>query len=93
MHAAGGGVVGFALSVTTLALLAALEEMKENGDFAYVESVRAILRPREVGTFLELFGSLTVGIISGLFVAAVVAVRHGDTAGGMGADEIEGPER
>jgi len=82
VHAAGGAVVGFALSVAAMALLRGLEPLRTGGAIEFVAPLLALVVPESVPAALRLSGAVVAGLLFGLLTAAVFAARHG-----MGAED------
>jgi len=71
----GRGVAGATIGAAIAAcLLAALPWLKGEG---FVTTLAAIVRPVDLGAWLQLAGVVAFGAIAGLFTAATAAARHG----------------
>lgn len=73
----GGLLIGASVFVLT-ALLAALKTMREaNAPFDLAGAMWRVARPVAITDWVQLFGIVVFTVFGGLFVAAVVAARHG----------------
>lgn len=73
-----GGVVGVVLAVVSLLTLEALNAFGDpEATFHLAATLHDLLAPAELTDWLQVAGALTFGAVSGLFVAAVAAARHG----------------
>jgi PAT family beta-lactamase induction signal transducer AmpG len=71
----GRGIAGAAIGAAVAAcLLAALPWLKGDG---FTPTLAAIVRPVDLGAWLQLAGVVSFGAIAGLFTAATAAARHG----------------
>lgn len=77
----GGGVTGLALGGVCIASLAALKANRTRlaSGFPLGTELIALVRPADVGGWLQLSGLLIFATISGLCTAAVFAARHAGT--------------
>ena len=73
-----GGLAGF---VVALGIVVAISLLEGPG-----ESLRSILLPHDFAGCVQLLGCIVVGVVGGLFTAAVTAARHGMTGA---LDEVE----
>lgn len=84
-----GIVGGLAIGVATFlftAILAALKTMRETKTaFDLGAAVRQVAQPVAITDWVQLFGIAVFAVVGGLFVAAIVAARHG-----LGRTEAEG---
>ena len=77
-----GGAVGAGLGGLTVAFLTALRGLKDhpkdpNGGFDLATPLGHLIRPASQSDWITTLGLLVFGAACGLFVAAVVAARHG----------------
>jgi PAT family beta-lactamase induction signal transducer AmpG len=81
VRALAGGLAGFLVALAVVVSLGLLEGLGAapvaRADVAGL--VRSILVPHEFADLMQLFGCIEVGVVSGLFTAAVIAARHGMT--------------
>ena len=87
----GGLLIGAAAFVFT-ALLAALKTMREaqGAGFDMGPAMWQVARPVAITDWVQLFGIVVFAVAGGLFVAAIVAARHG--AGSAAAQEAGAAE-
>jgi PAT family beta-lactamase induction signal transducer AmpG len=85
-----GGAIAIAASGLLVATLGALKAMRSdpNAGFALGPALATLAHPRAAGDWVGLVGLVAVGILSGLFTAAVAAARHGEREPGLEPDEI-----
>lgn len=81
----GGIAIGVGAFLLT-ALLAALKTMRETkSPFDLGAAVRQVAQPAAITDWVQVFGIAVFAVVGGLFVAAIVAARHG--AGSEAAHE------
>lgn len=71
-----GGLVAFALALSIMATLGALETVRQEGRFDLLDQTRGILVPDGAGGAIELAGATVFALAFGLFTAAVLAARR-----------------
>jgi hypothetical protein len=73
-----------------VATLGALKTMRgdPHAGFALGPALANLAHPRAAGDWVGLVGLVLVGILSGLFTAAVAAARHGEREPGLDYGEI-----
>ncbi len=86
LRAAVGCVVGWAVALTTLALLAALEAAADGRGFHILDECVRLFQADGTRALLRLLGTAVFGCACGMLTAAVVAARHGN-AGTDGIDD------
>ena len=79
-QAAVGGIVGFAISVLTLALLEAMRTYRARKTFELAAQVRDILLPSGLGGWLTLVGLVALALTVALTTAAFMVARRGIVA-------------
>ena len=79
-RAAVGGIVGFAISVLTLALLEAMRTYRARKTFELAAQVRDILLPSGLGGWLTLVGLVALALTVALTTAAFMVARRGIVA-------------
>ncbi|MDA8364419.1 MAG: MFS transporter [Gammaproteobacteria bacterium] len=80
----GAGLAAFAVAILSFAALGALGTMRRtpaNG-FRLSASLTALLHPRQIGNWIELFATVVFAVISGLVVAAISVARTHAAGGG-----------
>jgi PAT family beta-lactamase induction signal transducer AmpG len=74
-----GTVAGVLIGAGLVATLAGLRGMKSapGGEFLFMEPLRQVIRPGDIGGWLQLSGIMIFGIVIGLVAATLAAARHG----------------
>jgi PAT family beta-lactamase induction signal transducer AmpG len=85
-----GGLIGFGVSILTMAALRGMEPLRRGGEFDLVEPLLALLAPDTVSAALRLLGAVVAAVLFGFLAAAVSAARHGM---GSGEARTADPER
>jgi PAT family beta-lactamase induction signal transducer AmpG len=91
VRALAGGLAGFVVALGVVVSLGLLEGLGAAplARAGVVAWTRSTLVPHEFAGFMRLFGCIVVGVVCGLFTAAVIAARHGMTGALDDEDEHE----
>jgi PAT family beta-lactamase induction signal transducer AmpG len=81
-RALAGGLLCGISGLLVVALLAALKTMREAPDhvFDFPTALWQVVKPATIPDWVQLAGILAFAVVGGLFVAAIVAARHGAAA-------------